>query len=78
MTMRELAKYEVQAVNGGLGDFPPDDPDFPQDLIGDGVHEIFSPFMRQRPELPVVTPTIPLIWHGGPNNEPTPPVLCQP
>lgn len=69
--MRELAKYEVQAVNGGLIDFPIDDPDFPQPDIGDGRHEVFSPYMSQRPALPQVAPTFPLIEHGGPITDPS-------
>jgi hypothetical protein len=43
--MRELAKFEVLAVNGGTGEFPVDDPDFsnPQDTYG--RYEVLS--MRQ-------------------------------
>jgi hypothetical protein len=67
--MRELAKFEVLAVNGGTGEFPVDDPDFsnPQDTYG--RYEVLS--MRQSQSQPsaatdTTTPTFNLIWHAWP------------
>lgn len=67
--MRELAKFEVLVVNGGMGEFPVDDPDFsnPQDPYG--RYEVLSMRQSQSQSLAATdttTPTFNLIWHAWP------------
>ena len=76
--MRVLEKFEVMNVGGGLGEDAIDDPDFPQPEIGDGRHEVFSPFSTQRPLLPPETNApVPrnLIWHAWPAVPDAPPYV---